>query len=334
MPNLTLEKIAEMAGVSRSTISRVVNNHPSVSGEVRQRVLKIIQETGYQPNSSARSLRSRRTNVTGLVLPQTIDTLFVDPYFPVLTQGIARACNLFRQTLALFLESQDKAGMKRIMQEGFLDGFGIQSVQMQTTIYEKLNATDIPFVIIGRPFIENATFVDVDNVEGAYQATRHLINQGYKRIGTITGDMNSHAGQDRLSGYRKALQEFGLPVDDQLIALGDFGEIMDYQGAVKLAHSQVDSIFIASDYMARSAIKAIEDCGLRVPQDIAIVGYDDLAPAVAAKPLLTTIRQPVSEMGFKAVEMLLAEINGELPKLRQNIMPIELVVRESSGIRR
>ena len=331
MTNLNLIKIAKMAGVSRSTVSRVINDHPNVSDVVREKVQRIIQETGYQPNLSARSLRSRRSNIVGLVLPQTMDTLFSDPYFPVLTQGIAQACNKYKKTLAFFIEGADKDVGQRVTQDGLLDGFVIQSAKLHQSFSDKLLKSTIPFVFIGRPDIPDQTYVDVDNLRGSVLAVRHLQSLGYQRIAHITGDLDTYAGNDRLKGYKLAMQDSPLGLDENLIREGDFSEQSAFIAAQSLVKQGVDAIFIGSDHMARGAVRGLVEMGLRVPDDVGIVGYDDLSPAVAAHPMLTTVHQPVREFGYKAIELLLEKLENENTPIKQIIMDVELSVRDSCG---
>jgi LacI family transcriptional regulator len=194
VPDLTLEDVAKLAGVSRSTVSRVVNNHPNVRDDVRQRVLKIIQNTGYHPNVAARSLASQRSWMIGLVLPRSVSSFFADPYFPRLTQGIAQACNQHNYTLALFLvgsaEDEDKI-FPRVSRKGLLDGILVQSGQIGDQLIDRLVNSSIPLVIGGRPFhADEVSYIDVDNVKAANMAVSHLIQLGYKRVGTISGLAN------------------------------------------------------------------------------------------------------------------------------------------------
>ncbi|HOT90990.1 MAG TPA: LacI family DNA-binding transcriptional regulator [Anaerolineae bacterium] len=333
--NLTLDEIAKRAGVSRTTASRVLNNGPNVRPEVRARVQRIIDETGYRPHPVARSLASQQSHVIGLVLPRRTEVLFNDPYFPRLTQGVAQACNDHNYTLALFLlqtAADEEKFYPRLSHKGLLDGIVIQVGQIGDNLIARLLESDVPTVVAGRPLNQpTANYVDVDNVAGAYTAVMHLLRLGHKRIGTITGEMHTTAALDRYTGYCKALQEHGLPVDETLVREGYFTEIGGYEAMQRLLPHKPDAIFSASDAMSLGALRAIHEAGLNVPRDIALVSFDDLPPATIARPQLTTVHQPVLAFGIKAVEMLLDVIkNGPTPP-RQIIMETKLVIRDSCG---
>jgi LacI family transcriptional regulator len=332
MPNLTLIDVAKLAGVSRSTVSRVVNEDPNVSDDVRDRVLTVIHQTGYQPNMAARSLRTKSSNILGLVIPENVRTLYTDPFFLQLNQGTTQACNAHDKTLALFVESNEETLIPRVTRGGHLDGVVVQSGRANGRLIRALVAAKIPFVVAGRPHNTNGTsYVDIDNTSASYSATIHLVRLGYRRIATITGPLDEVAGMDRLIGYKRALQDRGLPIDEDLISPADFREIGAYIAAKRLIPHRPDAVFVASDLMARSAVRAFSEAGLRVPEDIALVGFDDLPPAVVEPPLLTTIRQPIIEFGYQAVEMLidLIEHGQDIP--RQILLSYELVIRDSCG---
>lgn len=335
MVSLTLEEIARKAGVSRSTVSRVINNQPNVRDEVRDRVMRVVEQTGYHPNIAARSLASQRTNVIGLVIPRSVLNFFTDPYFPRLTQGVAEACNRYDYTLSLFLfhtEDDERKLFPRITRRGMVDGVIIQATYAAHELFEQLHAGDVPFVVAGRPIDDvQSSYVDVDNIAGSLVAVRHLIHQNCKRIAHISGPFVTTAGLDRLEGYKQALSESGFTIDKNLIMEGDFSEISGYYCTQRLLPSRPDAIFIASDIMAIGALRAIREARLTVPDDIAIVSFDDVPPATQANPRLTTVRQPIRRMGIKLVETLvdIMDNGGEPP--RRVIFGTELVVRESCG---
>lgn len=336
MPDLTLEDIATTAGVSRSTVSRVVNGHPSVREDVRKRVLEVIQSTGYHPHAAARTLASQRSWTIGLVLPHSVSFFFTDPYYPHLTKGIAQACNQSDYTLALFLvgtkEDEEKI-FPRVSRKGLLDGVLVQSGHHgDQGIIGHLVDAKMPLVIIGRPFrSDNVSYIDIDNINAASNAVSHLIRLGRQRIGTITGPANSTVGIDRKQGYMKALTERGRRVDETLISEGDFTEAGGYYAMQKLLPANPDAVFAASDVMAIGAMRAAREAGLRIPDDIAFIGFDDLPIATLSDIQLTTVRQPVVQFGTKGVEMLIDQIENNDGSPRHVIMDTELVIRASCG---
>ena len=339
LPNLTLEDIAKKAGVSRSTVSRVVNGHENISDGVRQRVLKVIKETGYRPNAAARTLASQHSQMIGLVLPHSVSLLFTDPYFPQLLKGISQACNQYDYTLAFFLVSSKKEEekiLKRMPSKGLLDGVLVQSGHHgdQGIIGHMVDAK-MPQVILGRPFrSDNVSYIDVDNVNAAYHAVSHLVRLGYQRIATITGPLESTAGLDRQEGYTKALQDRGHNVYQDLIVEGDFSEVGGYYAMEDLLQKHPDAVFAASDTMALGAIRSIHEHNLRVPEDIAVIGFDDLPMPTFNDVELTTIRQPVMEMGQKAVELLLDLIENGTDPPRHVVLDSKLIIRSTCGSRK
>ena len=335
MQDLTLEDIGKLAGVSRSTVSRVVNNNPNVSDDVRERVQEVIQTTGYHPNVAARTLASHRSWMLGMVTPRSVSSFFADPYFPRLAQGIAQACNQYEYTLGLFLvgskEDEEKI-YPRISRKGLLDGILIQAGQIGDQLIDRLIDTSLPLVVVGRPFqTENVSFIDIDNNVSAYNAVSHLIRLGCKRIGTIAGLPGSTVSIDRKDGYLKALAERGRSVDESLIVDSDFTEAGGYFAMQQILPAKPDAIFAASDLMAIGAMRAVRDAGLKIPQDIAFIGFDDIPPATQHDPQLTTIRQPIIQFGFNSVEILIDLIENGIEPARRIIMDTELIIRDSCG---
>lgn len=330
--SLTLEKIGELAGVSRSTVSRVINNYPHIRPEVREKVLSVIKETGYQPNLIARSLAANESKVIGLVIPSIINAVFTDPYYPKLTQGIAEACNELGYTLTLMLfhsPEEERQNARRIINKSLLDGIIITADILDDPIVPELLETGVSFVQVGRPKqTEKVNYVDTENVYGGELATSHLIKLGYQRIGQIATAKNT-AGIDRHTGYQKALENYGIAYDESLVEYGDFSRESGYVAMKQLLSHKPEAVFVHSDTMALGAMQAIREAGLSIPDDIAIIGFDDLPPALLAEPKLTTIRQPIHQTGMMAVELLLDVIRNGIQPPKKRILPLELVIRGS-----
>jgi len=333
----TLEEVAKLAGVSRSTVSRVVNDHPNVRPEVREQVWEVIRQVGYQPHAAARSLVTNRTHVIGMIIPEVVTTLFTDPFFPLLLRGATEACNShqYQLMLSLFTVNTDRQGIyQRILRSGYLDGAIVASASLDDPLVPNLLRDRIPFVSVGRYPDGRVHYVDADNINGARMAVEHLIRLGHRRIATIAGPLHAIASQDRLSGYRQALEARGIPVERELIAEGDFTEAGGTMAMQRLLPASPTAVFVASDTMAVGALKALRQAGRQVPQDIALVSFDDIPIASAIEPPLTTVRQRIEHMGSMAVEVLLSLLESsseEEAPVQRIVLPTELVVRASCG---
>lgn len=336
MSKLTLEEIAKLAGASRSTVSRVVNNQASVKPAVRERILQVIAETGYQPDPAARSLAGHRSGIIGLVVPRAVQFLFTDPYYPRLMQGVTQACNAHDYILSLFLfhTADEEAKLTpRVLRNQLVDGVIVSALPMDDPFVTQLLEFEVPFVMVGRPDNESQgiSFVNVDNVDGAFQATSHLLRLGRRRIAAITGPSNTTVGCDRKQGYLEALNSRGGTIDANLIADGDFTEQGGFLAMQRLLPANPDAVFVASDTMAYGALRALRAVNLRVPADVAVVGFDDLPSSPTTDPPLTTMRQPIHRLGRQAVENLIDILTtGPLPP-RRTIAAAELVIRKSCG---
>jgi LacI family transcriptional regulator len=330
---LTLEDIARLSGFSRSTVSRVINGDENVKEDTRQLVMEVVQKINFQPNLIARSLAAGRTNVLGLVIPAGVSTIFTDPYFPQLIQGVSTACNAQGYSVMMWLAEPEyeRRMIGQIMHSGLLDGVIVSSMLIDDPIVQSLYDSKMPFILIGRHPTLDVNYLDVDNLSAGREAVLHLIRLGYKRIATITGPQNMIAGYDRYQGYQRALEEHNLPLNPKLVAEGDFSEAGGYSGMLKLLGEKPDAVFVATDTMAIGALRALREVGLRVPEDVAIVGFDDMPEAARTDPALTTARQPTLHMGLVAVETLVEIIRYPAAQTRNVILPIELIIRKSCG---
>jgi len=330
---LTLEDIARIAGVSRSTVSRVINGDEKVKAETRERVEAVIRQLNFQPNLAARSLAAHHTGIIGVVIPAGVSQIFADPYFGTLIQGASSACYSHDYSMMLWLAepAYERRMIRQILHGGLLDGVLVSSMLIDDPIVQALYESQMPFILIGRHPTLQVNYVDVDNIDGARKATLHLLTQGRRRVGTITGPHNMIAGIDRLQGYREALEVYGLPYNPELVAEGDFSERSGYEAAQRLLPQHPDALFIANDVMALGALRALRQTHLRVPDDVAIVGYDDGPAAAQFEPPLTTVYQPIHEMGLVATETLLDIIHNPGPETRRIVMETRLIVRASCG---
>jgi LacI family transcriptional regulator len=330
---LTLEDIARLSGFSRSTVSRVINADSNVKEETRQKVLQVIQKIDFQPNLAARGLAAGRTNIIGLVIPAGVGFIFADPYFPVLIQGVSEACNAYNHSVMLWLAEPEyeRRTISQILHNGLVDGVILSSALMDDPIVKSLYDSKMPFILIGRHPTLEVNYLDVDNVRAAREATEHLMRQGRKRIATITGPQNQIASYDRYQGYMNAINDRNQQALPELTAEGDWTEAGGYAAMRQLLPYKPDALFAANDVMAVGALRALNEAHLHVPDDVAVVGFDDTPNASKTQPPLTTIRQPIQSMGMLAVETLIDIIDHPGPETRSILVATELVIRESCG---
>jgi DNA-binding LacI/PurR family transcriptional regulator len=332
----TLEEVAHLAGVSRATVSRVVNGSPRVSPDVRTDVQAAIERLGYVPNRAARSLVTRRSDSIAVVITEPSARLFSDPFFPRLLRGISSELAARDRQLVLLMPDSpaDESRTADYLTAGHVDGALLVSLHADDPLPARLAAAGIPMVLVGRPPKGTAaSFVDVDNREGTQTAVAHLIAGGRRRIATIAGPRDMAVGTDRLTGYRDALIEAGLAADPTLETIGDFTQEGGAAGMRRLlaARPDLDAVFAASDLMAAGALAALAAAGRRVPADVAVVGFDDSPVATTTTPQLTSVRQPIEEMGHETARLLLAAVEAADPVPRRVILATELVRRASSA---
>lgn len=326
----TIEEVAAAAGVSRSTVSRVVNGSTAVSPSALESVKRAIAQLNYVPNRAARSLASRQTHAIALVVPEDTTRFFGDPFFAAIVSGINARISRSDYVLNLFIASDDPGDKTTsYVRSGSVDGAIIVSHHTSDLFIDRIAAA-VPVVYGGRPVRERERdyYVDVDNVRGGREATRFLIEQGRRRIATITGPRTMPAGIDRLTGFDQALADAGL----ETLAVED-GNFTADGGAAAMtrileAGVRPDGLFIASDLMARGALAVLGRAGIRVPDDLAIVGFDDSPVATSVTPALTTMRQPSFAQGEKMADVLLDLLAGRDPD-HVTVLETELVVRDS-----
>ncbi|TDC38917.1 LacI family DNA-binding transcriptional regulator [Micromonospora sp. KC213] len=328
----TLEAVARRAGVSRATVSRVVNGSTTVAEPIQEAVRRAVAELGYVPNAAARSLVTQRTDSVALVMPEKATRVFSDDQvFPGIIRGAAQELEAADKQLVLMLAGS-AAGHERVERYTtgrHVDGVLFASLHGADPLPGRLMRLGIPVVCAGRPLDgDRVPYVDVDNVGGVVRAVRHLIGTGRRRIGTIAGPQDMVAGIERLAGYREVIAAAGLV---ELVAYGDFTRESGASAMRELlaAHPDLDAVFAASDLMAHAALRTLREAGRRVPDDVAVIGFDDIETAAYTDPPLTTVRQPIVELGRAMTRQLLRKAAGEMID-EALILPTELVLRESA----
>lgn len=329
----TIRQVAAAAGVSRATASRVISGSPLVSGQARAAVEAAIADLGFTPNPVARNLARGRTGSVALVVPEPNSRVLTDPFFGDIIVGLSACLEEADLQMVLLIARADGNTMRtvRYLTSGHVDGAVIASHHRDDELNRLLVESNLPCVFIGRPLgVTNSHYVDLDNVAGARMATEHLIARGHRRIGTIAGPADMTAGIDRLEGWREAMRAAGLPTD--AVAFGDFTE---GSGAVAMGrlleeHPGLDAVFAASDLMASGALLRLGVLGIRVPEDVAVFGFDDLGFAETTDPPLSTVAQPVAGMAALAGTMLQSLIAGEDIGTEPGIFPPRLVIRASA----
>ncbi|MDG4804463.1 LacI family DNA-binding transcriptional regulator [Micromonospora sp. WMMD980] len=328
----TLEAVARRAGVSRATVSRVVNGSTTVAESIQQAVRRAVEELGYVPNLAARSLVTQRTDSVALVLPEAATRVFSDDQvFPGIIRGAAQELEAADKQLVLMLAGSP-AGHERVERYTtgrHVDGVLFASLHGEDPLPGRLARLGIPVVCSGRPLDgAEVPYVDVDHTGGVTRAVEHLIAAGRRRVATIAGPQDMVAGIERLIGYQAALTTAGLP---ELVAYGDFTRESGTAAMRELlaADPKLDAVFAASDLMAHAALRALREAGRRVPEDVAVIGFDDIETAAYTEPPLTTVRQPIVELGRAMTRQLLRITAGE--QVEQALMlPTELILRDSA----
>jgi len=330
----TLDEVAALAGVSRATVSRVLNDSPSVSRKARGRVERAVAQLGYVPNRAARSLRTRRTHLIALVFHEPESRVTTDPVLGGMIRGIgnALASTDFQPVLLMISNQAQHDRVERYVLSGDVDGALLVSMHGDDALAHKLVQAGVPAVLSGRPMGPAAiSYVGADNRGGAREAVAYLIGKGRQRIATIAGPQEMCAGVDRLDGYHDALRSAGRAVDETLIEVGDFTEESG-EGAMRRlldGGRRPDAVFVANDLMAVGALRTLKAAGRRVPEDVSLVGFDDTATARHCDPQLTTVQQPIEEQGRQMIQRLLATIAGETSEVGI-ILDTKLVVRQSA----
>lgn len=327
---VTIKDIAKEADVSVTTVSRVLNDKPDVGDDTRAKILKIIKEKNYNPNSVARGLVMQKTNTIGLIIPD-----ISNPFFPQVARAVEDKAQELGYSVIFFntdnhLERERKA--VELFKSKQVDGLIVSLSVGNEKIIEELKKANYPVVQIDRSVLNHSyPLISIDNKKSAYQLVEYLLKKGCQSIAHITGDLNTTTARKRLAGYKKAVSDYGIELNGEYIVEGDYSQDSGFKAMKKLLKlkKRPDAVFAANDLSAAGAYKAIFSANLKIPADIAVVGHDDIDIASLLRPELTTMRQPKYDLGEKAVIVLMKMIKNNDLKFKDQILKTDLIIRES-----
>ncbi|MGV9284302.1 LacI family DNA-binding transcriptional regulator [Streptomyces sp. NPDC003730] len=330
MKRPTLAVVAARAGVSKSSVSRVVNGETTVAPEIRDVVMQAVRELGYVPNAAARNLVTRRTDAVAVVVSDPPKGVVSDdPLFSTVVRTVSRELEHVGRRVVLILAESDESRtrVERYVAGGHVDGVMLVALHGADPLPAALARMGLPVASFNRTAATDVPYVALDNAGGAELVVRHLLERGRRRIATITGPLDLYESRERLEGYRATLRDTGRR---SIVALGDFTRVSGAEAMRQLLEDDpdVDAVFAANDLMAIGALRTLHQAGRRVPDDVAVVGFDDIEAAAYTTPALTSVRSSMADQATATVRLLLALIEGAPRK--PVIMPNELVVRESS----
>lgn len=334
---VTMDEVARAAGVSQATVSRVVNGNPRVNSATKRTVERTIDRLGFVPNVAARTLVTRRSDSIGVLITEPTGRIFGDPFFAEVLRGISAGLAARQMHLVLVMSQsaeEERWAEKYLMSGSHVDGVILFSLHGDDRLPEHLQAHGIPVVVGGEPpHGARVSYVDNDNHGGAFAAVNHLIEHGRTTIATITGPIDMPAGVTRRLAYRDAIQAAGRTLDPDLEEIGGFTREGGQRSMEILLRRRpdIDAVFAASDLMAAGALSALYAAGRRVPEDVAVVGFDDSIIALSTQPALSSVRQSMDVMGRELVSVLLRTVDSRDNVLRRVVLETELIVRQSSG---
>ncbi|MFD3158151.1 LacI family DNA-binding transcriptional regulator [Haloimpatiens sp. FM7330] len=330
----TIKEIAKKVGVSPSTVSRVISDDARISEETKKKVRKIMEELKYHPNAIARSLVSKSTKTIGIIMPYSADQAFMNPFFSEALRGIAKCT--YNQGYCLLItngvtKKEQINSVYSLVMGRRVDGIILMYSKENDPVLKELQNMDIPFCMIGRPVDnKNITYVDNDNIEAAYKATEYLIEKGHKSIALLNGSMNLTVSADRYEGYKKALEENNLSLNDELIVSVEFLQEDGYKGMKKILNSKIkpSAVIATDDLMAYGAMRAIGEIGYKIPEDISIIGFNNIPLSEFLFPPLTSVDINTYQIGASAAQLLLENVKGEV-RANRKIVDTKIIYRKS-----
>ncbi|MCF6094274.1 LacI family transcriptional regulator [Microaerobacter geothermalis] len=334
--SVTIKDVAKLAGVSPSTVSRVIANNPRISPATSRKVKEAMEHLGYHPNVMAKSLVSRSTQTLGIILPRSADELFLNPFFPEVLRGINAYANYTGYDLLMSAgstEQEEKEAFNRMVFGGRVDGVILLASRVNDPLIPLLKKRNFPFVLIGRSLEHpDIVCVDTNNVKAAYDATMHLIKQGHVRIGFISGPRDLVVSQDRIKGYQDALKENNLPFHTDWVFEAKFLLESGYQ-AISTLFEQPEkptALVVSDDLITFGVLRGLYELNYRVPEDVALVSFNNVSMSDLTTPPLTTIDIGIYHLGYTTAQLLIKQINEETLHQKTTIIPHRLVIRQSS----
>lgn len=336
LASVTIKDVAKRAGVSPSTVSRVIADHPRISPDTKEKVRAMMVELGYYPNAIARSLVNQTSNSIGLIRSRLTEESFANPFFPAVIQGISSVAHRHRLNLVLSTSntfSQEDEECLNLLRQRRVDGVILLASHREDQLIPRLTRDRFPFVLIGRyEGTEEINWVNNDNIEDAKTAVRYLLNKGHRQIACLDGDPRYVVSADRLTGYKMALQDHDVPVESGLVEHSEFSVEGGYQATRLLLDRRqpFSALFAVDDLVAIGAMQALEQAGRKVGDEVAVVGFNDTILGACVQPALTSVHVPIYELGQNAVQMLTAQIYGSGTYPDHQMLPASLVVRDSA----
>jgi len=329
---VTIKDIAMEAGVSIGTVSRAINGEKGMRKDTREKILAISRQLNYLPNLQARGLVANQPNAIGIVIPKSTEVALSNPYYTEILKGIEERAKQSGLYLVLsFAHDESFVGM---YQQRLAAGIIVVANRIDDRWIDEVYRAKVPLVLIpGDPSRKRIPSVDQDNVDGSVQAVRHLVALGHKRIAFINGPLDSKYSIDRLLGFRRAMEKYRLPIEKDVAINSDFGQQGGYENmkSLLLRKNRPTAVLMINDYSAIGALRAAKEMGFRVPEDLSIIGSGDIRFASMVEPALTTVKAPYREQGQKAVETLLQVMRGKRVSQRHHVLPVELVIRNSTS---
>jgi DNA-binding LacI/PurR family transcriptional regulator len=333
---VTIKDVANLANVSTATVSLALSGDSRVNVKTKKLVEEAAMKLNYIPNEIGRSLRAKKTETISFIIPNTSHHVFTHPYFAQLLEGINEVLDNHNFNLLLSTspsEKDESAAYNKILKNRRTDGIILSSASIHDRNILRMVESGFPVVYLGRWHHDDVLTVERDDIGGAYTATEHLIRIGRKKIVHITGPLDHQEGIDRLEGYKKALIDNKIYYEDSLVIEKDFSRESGYEAAAELMsnHIDYDAVFAGNDLMAIGAMKFYKENKISVPGDVSVVGFDDIDMATVVSPMLTTIHQPMREIGYAAAEKLISFLNHQEVKEKRTVMSTYLIIRESCG---